>query len=104
MATRAEGERGEKALRRPDLYVVARFLGVLWTPDSEYTRAQLQRAVRLNYDLFRNYLALLQNRGLVVLQVNGKGEEVVRITPEGLRTYRVLLEWLSKLLGADVQL
>ncbi|HEX2021378.1 MAG TPA: hypothetical protein VHH36_01590 [Candidatus Thermoplasmatota archaeon] len=82
---------------RPDLYVVARFLDRLAEPGAAYTRSRLQLAVRLNYDLFRSYLALLQRRGLVeVVEVGGR--EVVRATPAGVEADRELGAWIRRML------
>lgn len=84
---------------RPDLYVVARFLQRLWRPDVTLTRSGLQRAVGLNYDLFRKYLAFLESRGLVSVAKDGEGRDVVRLTKEGLRLHDDLARWLTSLFG-----
>lgn len=87
---------------KPDLYVVARFLDRLWTPDAAYTRAQLQMAVRLNYDLFRRYLAFLEENGFVACGPDGKDVERVRLTPAGLAAHKELVAWIRRVLGEGV--
>jgi predicted transcriptional regulator len=83
---------------RPDLYVVARFLDKLTKPGATYTRSRLQAAVRLNYDLFRGYLALLEQKGWVRVVGEGSRQEC-RITPEGLAAYHHLVDWIRDVFG-----
>lgn len=85
---------------KPDLYVVARFLDRLSEPDRAFTRAQLQLAVRLNWDLFRRYLAFLEARGLVAVEKAGE-RDVVALTAAGRETRRRLLEWVRDVVGDD---
>lgn len=94
------GGGGEDAWR-PDLYVLARFLQRLWRPDVTLTRSALQRAVGLNYDLFRKYLAFLESRGLVSVVKDAEGRDVVRLTKEGLRLHDDLTRWLTSLFGGS---
>lgn len=84
---------------RPDLYVVARFLDKLTKPGVTYTRSRLQAAVRLNYDLFRSYLALMMEKGFVVADATHDGKEVFRITPAGLEAYHHLVGWIRDVFG-----
>lgn len=86
---------------KPDLYVMARFLDRLWQPDATYTKAQLQVAVRLNYDLFRRYLAFLEERGFVTLAADARGREVVRLTGSGLDAHRHLVSWIERVVGSS---
>lgn len=97
-----EEPRERKPLEKPDLYVVGRFLERLWQPDTEYTRADLQRAVRLNYDLFVRYLAWLEGKGFVRVVPRKEGSDVVRITKEGVEAHRRLVEWIRQVLGDSV--
>ena len=97
----ADPERPEDSvLQKPDLFLVARFLEKLSAPDWEVpisiTRSKLQRAVRLNYDVFTKYLDFLSARRLIEV-VPASGSPVIRITKEGRRTYTELIEWLERL-------
>lgn len=89
-------------IHRPDLYVVARFLEALWQPDVEYSRSQLQMAVRVNYDLFRRYLAFMEAKGFVIVAENAKGVAIVRITPRGREAHGELVHWIRRVLGDSV--
>lgn len=77
---------------------MARFLDRLAEPDRAFTRAQLQLAVRLNWDLFRRYLAHLEARGLVAVE-KMEARDVVRLTQAGRDARRRLLEWLRDVVG-----
>lgn len=84
--------------RRPNIYVVARFLDALHR-DRKYTRNQLQMAVRLNYDLYRSYLSFMQQQGYIEWVVADGQEPVARVTSAGSEAYQrivdLLREWLS---------
>lgn len=83
--------------KRPDLYVVARFLDRLEAAPDGIPRARLQQAVRLNYDLYRSYLALLEKREWV------EGTDVVAITGKGREAHARLVGWIRDAFG-DIRL
>lgn len=98
----AQPAQERRPLEKPDLYVVARFLDRLCRPDKTYSKAKLQVAVRINYDLFRRYLSFLEDKGWVrVVQEQGHSE-VVRVTPLGLHTYHHLVDWIRQFIGGGV--
>jgi predicted transcriptional regulator len=84
---------------RPDLYVVARFLARLREPDRTHTRSSLQAAVRVNYDLFRAYLAWLLERGFVTVKPVEGGSDEIRLTREGFEAHGRLVSWVRDVLG-----
>jgi predicted transcriptional regulator len=65
-------------LLKPDLYVVARFLDVLWWKNIGMKKTQLQMSVGLNYQTFLKYFEWLENHGLVKVTASDDGNE--RIT------------------------
>ena len=85
-------------MRKPDLYVVARFLDALHDVPDGRTKSDLQRAVRVNYDLFRDYLALLEERALVSRMGTGRAERI-RMTKAGAEARERMLEWVGNVLG-----
>lgn len=87
---------------KPDLYVLARFFDALTRPEAQFTKRKLQAAVRLNYDLFRAYLAYLEARGLVVVHAEEKGSDTVALTVEGRAAALRLIEWIGSTLGRDL--
>ena len=89
---------GGKTERRPDLYIVARFLERLWLDEKEYRSSTLQAAVGLNYNLFTWYLEWLQNKKLIIIKSNGGNESVV-ITQKGLDAYHRFVVWVRETVG-----
>lgn len=97
----AAGE--DAAPARPDLYVVARFLDALASEPEGHLRTRLQAAVRLNYDLYRRYLALLDARGLLRIAPDKEGHERVHLTPAGRDAHARLIKWIRDAFG-DIRL
>jgi predicted transcriptional regulator len=88
------------APERPDLYVIARFLDRLRRPDVVLTRSKLQVAVRVNYDLFRSYMVLLEQKGFIRMDHDPKeGKDVVRLTQAGRDAHAQLVGWIERTLG-----
>lgn len=92
--------------RKPDPYVLARFLDALYheagTPEVVRSKSSLQRACRVNYDLFRRYLAFCEKQGFVDVRT-GEGADEVRLTETGRAAHGRLVGWIRDLLG-DVRL
>lgn len=90
---------------RPDPYVLARFLDALWAPEGHpppvRSKSSLQRVCRVNYDLFRRYLAFCLERGFVTV-AEGEGADEVRLTPDGREAHRRLVGWIRDLLGEGI--
>jgi len=88
----------ENTERRPDLYIVARFLERLWLDGKDHSRADLQAAVGLNYNLFVWYMEWLLRKKLIAIQNSGDRETVV-ITHKGLDAYHRLVVWVREVVG-----
>ena len=71
-----------------NLYVVGRFLDRLAELGRTWTKASLQSACGVNYDIFRRYLELLEAKGFAVVT-----KSTVKLTREGL-AMRVQLQTL----------
>lgn len=89
--------------KRPDLFVVARFLGRLAEPGAEHTRSSLQRAAGVNYDVFRRYLKLLEDRELVRVEAVDEGSDRIRLTRAGRDARQELVAWLQDVFGAALR-
>jgi predicted transcriptional regulator len=85
-------------LRKPDLFVMARFLDALHAQPDGRTKGDLQRAVRVNYDIFRDYLAVLETRGLARRTGTGR-KEAIHMTDAGREARLRLLQWVEDVLG-----
>ena len=88
-----------KSMDRPDLYVVARFLERLWTPDKEWKKTELQMAVGLNYNVYSRYLQWLQDKGLITIKDIDERHSVVRITEKGVEAYHTMASWIKDVIG-----
>ena len=84
---------------RPDLYVVARFLDRLGEAGDGVPRTKLQGAVRLNYDLYRAYLALLVGKGWATVTDDADGVARVRLTRAGREARERLVTWIRDAFG-----
>lgn len=88
--------------KKPDPYVLARFLDALWhepgTPPVRRSKSSLQRAARVNYDLFRRYLGFVERQGFVEVEP-GERSDQVRLTQAGRDAHARLLGWMRDLLG-----
>jgi len=85
--------------KKPDLYVVARFLEKLCTPNKEYKKTELQMAVGLNYNVYTKYLKWLEEKGLIVIKNEGPRHVTVKITKKGLDAYNTLAMWIKDVIG-----
>lgn len=85
---------------KPDLYVVARFLDRLAETGADHNKSSLQTATRVNYDIFRRYLALLEAKGWIRWEPReGRGQDRIRLTEAGHEAYRELIGWIREALG-----
>ncbi len=89
-------------MSKPDPYVLARFLDALWhepgTPAVRRSKSSLQRSARVNYDLFKRYLAFVEKQGFVHVKP-GKRSDEVTLTPAGREAHHRLVGWMQDLLG-----
>lgn len=81
-------------MRKPDLYVVARFLDVLSRNRAGLKKTPLQMSVRLNYQTFLNYLEWLEKHELVKVAVDDEGNERIMLSAKGVEAYKRLVEWI----------
>lgn len=85
---------------QPNVYVVVRFLDALAEPDRAWSRAQLQAAVGVNYDILRRYLAFLEDKGLVRTRASDeRGGDGVALTSAGREVRAELRAAIGRLLG-----
>jgi len=83
-------------LRKPDLYVVARFLDVLWWNRVGMKKTPLQMSVRLNYPTFLKYLKWLQKHQLVKVVTDNDGNDKITLSDKGMEAHRRLVEWIKE--------
>lgn len=83
-------------MEKPDLYVIARFLGALYNSDSPLRKTNLQLLVRLNYPRFLEYLEWLTDHGLVVRVSDSNGNELITLSPKGIEARHKLVGWITE--------
>lgn len=82
-------------MERPDLYVLARFLDVLYESGSPMKKTNLQMRVGLNYPRFMEYFEWLRAHGFIQGKED-EGSEVYSLSPQGLDAYHRLVAWIRE--------
>ena len=80
---------------KPDLYVVARFLDVLWWDTVGLKKTQLQMSVGLNYQTFLKYLDWLEKHELIKI-TSDNGSERITLSKKGMDAHKRLVEWIKE--------
>jgi predicted transcriptional regulator len=89
-------------IKRPDIYVIARFLEKLWATGKPVKKTRLQMSVGLNYGTFKKYLNWLLDRGLVVITLEKDDTEYVCLTGKGLESYDVIVNWINSMIPGEL--
>lgn len=89
-------------MRKPDLYVIARFLDVLWKERRGMRKTRLQMGVRLNYPAFLEYVKWLEKHGLIEI-LNENGSEKIKLTEKGIESYGKLVKWIRDI-AKDIEI
>jgi predicted transcriptional regulator len=83
-------------LEKPDLYVVARFLDIMYRNGSGMKKTNIQMLLGVNYPRFIEYLEWMQNHGLVAESVDEEDRtERIILTPKGIDSYHRLVDWIK---------
>lgn len=84
-------------LEKPDLYVVARFLDILYEQGTPMKRTSIQMRLGVNYPRFTEYLDWLMAKGFV-MRDDGFEEsgEVYRLTDKGNEAYHRIVDWIRE--------
>jgi len=84
-------------LDKPDLYVVARFLDILYEEGSPMKRTNIQMRLGVNYPRFTEYLEWLLLKGFVAGGRDpGEGAELYRLTEKGNDAYHRVVDWIRE--------
>jgi predicted transcriptional regulator len=82
-------------LERPDLYVLARFLDILYENGGPMKKTNLQMRVGLNYPRFMEYFEWLLTHRFVQRR-DEDNAELYSLSPEGLDAYHRLVTWIRE--------
>jgi predicted transcriptional regulator len=87
-------------LEKPDLYVVARFLDIIYRNGPAMKKTNIQMLLGVNYPRFIEYLEWLLAHGLVGERVDEADNNVERIvlTAKGIDSYHRLVDWIKETL------
>jgi len=84
-------------LERPDLYVVARFLDVLYRNGSAMKKTNIQMLLGVNYPRSTEYLEwMLQHR--LVLETDEDKVDRIALSPKGIEAYHRFVDWIKETL------
>jgi predicted transcriptional regulator len=85
-------------LEKPDLYVVARFLDIMYRNGPALKKTNIQMLLGLNYGRFIEYLDWLLKRQLVAEKTDMEEGERIVLTPKGIDAYKTVVEWIKEML------
>lgn len=87
-----------RLLDKPDLYVVARFLDIMYRSGSAMKKTNIQMLLGLNYPRFAEYLDWLLNRQLVAKIFDEDDVERITLTQKGVDAYHRLVDWIKEMM------
>ena len=90
-------------MERPDLYVLARFLDIVYRTGSPMKRTNIQMLLGVNYPRFIEYLDWMVEHGLVLEVLDEERTERITLTPKGIDAYHRLVDWIKETIE-DVKL
>ncbi len=85
-------------MEKPDLYVVARFLDIMYKNGPAMKKTNIQMLLGLNYPRFLEYLEWLLKHNLVVETIDESKAEKIMLTPKGYDSYHRLVDWIRETL------
>jgi len=85
-------------LERPDLYVVARFLDVLYRNGSAMKKTNIQMLLGVNYPRFTEYLEWMLQHQLVSETTDKDNADRIALSPKGIEAYHRFVDWIKETL------
>lgn len=86
-------------MEKPDLYVVARFLDIMYRNGSGMKKTNIQMLLGVNYPRFIEYLDWLLKHDLVEEKIDEDKTERIVLTPKGIDSYHRLVDWIKETLN-----
>ncbi|MBO3797396.1 MAG: winged helix-turn-helix domain-containing protein [Thermoproteota archaeon] len=84
-------------MNKPDLRVVARLIEILYVNGS-MKKTHLQMRAGLNYNVFKEYLKWMLERGLIDRIKDDEGEEKIELTDKGIEAYSRFVVWVKEMM------
>jgi predicted transcriptional regulator len=85
-------------LEKPDLYVVARFLDIMYRNGAGMKKTNIQMRLGVNYPRFMEYLEWLSEHHFVAQSLDEDGAERIALTPKGIEAYHRFVDWIKEAL------
>ena len=86
-------------MEKPDLYVVARFLDIMFSNGSSMKKTNIQMLLGVNYPRFIDKPRMvIETRFLVAISLDEEGTERIKLTPKGIDSYHRLVDWRKETL------
>ena len=87
-------------LEKPDLYVVGRFLDIIYKNGPAMKKTNIQLSLRLTYPRFKEYLQwMLEHQLVAETRDEDEKSERIMLTPKGIDSYHRLVDWINETLG-----
>ncbi len=87
-------------MERPDVYIVGRFLDILYENGSPMKKTNIQMSLRLTYPRFKEYLQwMLEHQLVSEIQDRDDQSERITLTPNGIDSYHRLVDWINDTIG-----
>jgi predicted transcriptional regulator len=83
-------------LEKPDLYVVARFLEIMYNNGSAMKKTNIQMLLGVRYPRFIEYLEWLLEHELVAESLDEEKKERIVLTQKGFDSYHKLVDWIKE--------
>ena len=87
-----------RQLERPDLYVVARFLDILYRNGSAMKKTNIQMLLGVNYPRFTEYLQWMLQHQLVSETIDEDKMDRIALSPKGIEAYHRFVDWIKETL------
>lgn len=82
-------------MERPDLYVLARFLDILYENGQPMKKTNLQMRTGLNYTRFSEYFDWMMSHGFMQKSDGDEGG-LYSLSPQGIDSYHRLVAWIRE--------
>ena len=84
------------ALEKPDLYIVARFLEIMYRNGSRMKKTNIQMLLGIRYPRFIEYLDWLLAHRFVEESVDDEDAKIIILTSKGVESYRKLVDLIKE--------
>ena len=84
------------ALEKPDLYIVARFLEIMYRNGSKMKKTNIQMLLGIRYPRFMEYFEWLLQHAFVEESLDEEDAKILILTPKGIDSSRKLVDLIKE--------